>query len=81
MGENNKTSNDLKTDDFKSWKKPELQTWLRIHRLKVTGTKEEFVVRVKNEKRAALNPNSICTSAGSRVQVPRGSSVLLCTVT
>jgi hypothetical protein len=44
------TNNVVKTDDFKSWKKLELQKWLRIHGLKVTGTKDELVVRVENAK-------------------------------
>ena len=48
------TNNQVKTDDIKSWKKLELQKWLRIHGLKVTGTKDELVVRVENAKRAGV---------------------------
>ena len=48
------TNNVVKTDDFKNWKKPELQKWLRIHGLKVTGTKDELVVRVENAKQAGV---------------------------
>jgi len=48
------TNNQVKTDDIKSWKKLELQKWLRIHGLKVTGTRDELVVRVENAKRAGV---------------------------
>ena len=48
------TNNVVKTDEFKSWKKPELQKWLRNHGLKVTGTKEELVIRVENAKRTGV---------------------------
>ena len=67
------TNNVVKTDEFKSWKKPELQKWLRNHGLKVTGTKEELVIRVENAKRTGVNPNSSCTPAGSRARVLRGA--------
>jgi len=75
------TNNLVKTDDIKSWKKLELQKWLRIHGLKVTGTKDELVVRVENAKRAGVNPNSSCMPPG-RVTSPGPSrySVLLCTI-
>ena len=67
------TSKAIKPEDFKTWKKPELQDWLRTHGLKVSGTKEELVGRAENAKLARLNPTSSCTPTGSRVRVPRGT--------
>ena len=64
------TNNDVKTDEFKSWKKPELQKWLSNHGLKVTGTKQELEVRVESAKRAGVE-----TVVGNRVLGgPKGRS-------
>ena len=42
---------DGNSDQFhKTWKKLELQQWLKYHGLKVSGTKEELVARVENAK-------------------------------
>ena len=74
-----KTSKAIKSENFKTWKKPELQDWLRIHGLKVSGTKEELVARAEIAKLARWNQTSSCTpTAVSRVRVPRGTLLLLC---
>ena len=44
----------VNTEQFKAWKKLELQQWLKNHELKVSGTKEELVARVENAKRTAV---------------------------
>ena len=48
------TSKAIKLENFKSWKKPVLQDWLRIHGLKVSGTKEELVTRAEIAKQAGI---------------------------
>ena len=58
----------VNTEQFKAWKKLELQQWLKNHELKVSGTKEELVARVENAKQAGVTP-----AGRSQVRVPRGT--------
>ena len=62
-----------------TWKKPELQDWLRIHGLEVSGTKEEQVVRAENVKQAgvetvaerdAREKNEITKRAAEKLSTP-----------